>query len=72
MKTYDNRRPDFGRVAKCEKDYQWWWMAKESRGYTDRCTEINWRIRRIDEAAEMELVLTVEWLRTAGQMERSA
>jgi hypothetical protein len=72
MKTYDNYRPKFGRLARCDRDYRRWWMANESRGFAERCTEVGWRSRRIDEAVEMELALTLEWLKAAGQIARES
>lgn len=72
MKTYDNYKPKFGRLARYDRDYRRWWMANESRGCMERSPEVDWRSRRIDEAVETELALTPEWLKAAGQIERES
>lgn len=72
MKTYNasESEPQYGRLARYEKDYRRWRMAQEAFAKRGECTEVFWRTCRIAEAVDLRLSLMVEWLMAAGQIER--
>jgi hypothetical protein len=72
MKTYNanEREPQYGRLARYDKDYRRWRMAQEELLIRGEYTEVSWRACRIAEAVNLELSLVVEWLMTTGQIER--